>query len=105
MWDYGCWPLWLHDGQIFDNIDPATLPLSLPTRTRLEAWAAIPNTKLAEVKYPPDMKWTIEEENTFEAEGIKLWEILRNELGQNFYVMYQSKAEGWVLLPTDKLLT
>jgi hypothetical protein len=102
MWDYGCWPLWQHDGQIFDNVDPATFPLSEPTRARLEAWSAIPDAKLAEVEYPPDMKWTAEEDQNFEAEGRALWLILQRELGPDYHVVYHSTSEGRVLLPEDE---
>ncbi len=102
MWDYGCWALWQYDGQIFDNADPATFPLSASTLARLEAWSAIPDAKLAEVKYPPDIKWTAEEEQKFEAEGRALWVILQRELGSGYHVVYYSTTEGRVLLPEDE---
>jgi hypothetical protein len=99
MWDYGCWPIW--DSSVFGNIDPATLPLSASTRARLEVWSAIPDAKLAEVDYPPDMRWTAEEEESFEVEGRKLWRILRKELGEDFYVTYHNPSTGPVRIPED----
>lgn len=101
MWDYGCLPLWLDDGQIFENVDPTTFPLSPSTLARLETWAAIPDTKLAEVEYPPDMKWSVDEKRDFEAEGRALWKSLQCELGPDYYVLYHSTMEGRVLSPED----
>lgn len=97
MWDYECWPLWQHHGQDFTNVDLASLPLSAPTLTRLQAWAAIPDAKLAEVEYPPDMKWSAEEKAAFEAEGRDLWRTLQRELGRDYHVVYHSMTEGRVL--------
>ena len=104
LWDYGCWPLWQHDGQIFDNIDPASLPLSAPTLARLQAWAAIPDAKLAEVEYPPDMKWSAAEQRAFEVEGRELWRIIRRELGETFYVSYHNCLAGPVCAPEDDVV-
>jgi hypothetical protein len=102
MWDYRCWPLWQHDGQIFDNIDPATVPLSAPTLARLEAWAAIPDAKLEQhIHCPQDISWGVDERQSFEAEGRALWEILRRELGEGYRVVYHSTTEGRVLLPKN----
>ena len=102
MWDYECWPLWQHDGEIFDTVDPSSFPLSEQTLARLAAWASIPDKKLTEVEYPPDMTWTEDEKKRFEQEGLDLWKALRHELGRNYYVTYHSKAKGRVLLPEDE---
>jgi hypothetical protein len=92
MWDYGCWPIWENDGQIFDNVDPATLPLSKPTFMRLQAWSAIPDTKLEEVEDPQDMQWTAEEQQAFEAEGHALLRLLERELGSDYDVVYEGEG-------------
>ena len=103
MWDYHCWPLWQHDGQIFDNTDPATLPLSAATLARLEAWAAIPDAKLAEhADCPQDISWAAHETQSFEAEGRALWRILQRELGEDYHIVYHSTAERRDLLPEDE---
>ena len=105
MWDYGCWPLWQHDGQIFANVDPSSLPLSALTLARLQAWAAIPDAKLAEVEYPTDIKWSADELRMFEAEGRALWTSLHRELGCNYRVVFHSAAEGRVLSPEDETMS
>ncbi|MBK9305338.1 MAG: hypothetical protein IPM94_16120 [bacterium] len=105
MWDYGCWPLWQHDGQIYDNIDPASLPLSAPTLTRLQAWAAIPDAKLAAVEYPPDMKWSEGERQAFEVEGRELWLIICRELGEGYDVSYHNRQAGPACAAEDDAVT
>jgi len=102
MWDYDCLPLWHLEGPIYAGMDRGALPLSVSTLTRLEAWAAIANAKLAEAGYPRDMKWSSTESRAFEIEGRELWRILQHELGQDYYVVYHSMAEGRVLLPDDE---
>ena len=101
MWDYSCWPLWQYDGEIFDNVDPKTLSLSASTLTRLEAWSAVPDAKLAEVEYPPDIKWSAEETLAFELEGFDLWRTIRSELGLAYEVEYYSTVQGGVIGPDD----
>ena len=102
MWDYGCWPLWQNDGQVFANVDSASLPISAPTLARLQAWAAIPDAKLAEVEYPPDMKWSADERRVFETEGRDLWRTLRRELGHDYHVVYRCTTERRILSPEDE---
>jgi hypothetical protein len=101
MWDYGCWPTWQQDGQIFINVDPATLALSTSTQAQLKAWAAIPDAKLAAVEHPPDITWTADEKQAFEAEGRELWRLLQRELAPDFVVSYHSTTERRVSLPED----
>lgn len=103
MWDYHCWPLWESGGAQY-ALEPDSLPLSQTTKERLERWAAIPDAKLAAVEYPPDMKWSTEEQQTFEAEGRELWRIIRRELGESFYVSYHNPLAGPVCAPEDDVV-
>ena len=100
MWDYHCWPLWESNNEQY-ALEPDSLPLSLPTKERLQHWAAIPDDKLESVAYPPDMKWTRLEEQSFEAEGIALWRIVRKELGEDFYVTYHNPLAGQARFPEE----
>ena len=105
MWDYQCWPLWENNGVIFKTFDPATFPLSESTLARLQAWAAIPDAKLAEhISAPQDMTWTEEEKRSFEAEGLELWRILRRELGSGFHISYHNPSAGPIRLPEADVL-
>lgn len=101
MWDYHCWPLWEPGGALY-ALESDSLPLSQDTKDRLRRWAAIPDAKLAEVEYPPDMKWTADEKQAFEAEGRELWRTLQRELGAGFLVVYHSTTERRDLLPQDE---
>ena len=101
MWDYGCHALWHFGGPEVGNIDPESLPLSATTKARLEAWAAIPETKL-DHNYPPDTAWTKDEKLAFEAEGRQLWKDLQRELGKGYRVVYHSSTEHRVLIPEDE---
>ncbi len=102
MWDYHCWPLWESGGSQY-ALEPDSLPLSESTKDRLQKWAAIPDTKLAEHSdYPPDITWTADETQSFEAEGRELWRILQRELGVGFCVVYHSTTERRDLLPDNE---
>jgi hypothetical protein len=91
MWDYHCWPLW-EPGSDHYTLEPDSLPLSETTKNRLLRWASIPDAKLDEVDYPPDINWTTAEISIFEAEGQMLQEILQCELGEGFQVTYHGET-------------
>jgi hypothetical protein len=106
MWDYHCWPLWLYEGieadSVPENVDPATLPLSVTTIAQLLAWAAIPDAKLAaHMHVPQDISWTELEEKSFESDGRALWETLQHELGDEYYVVYFSNLDRRVMEPRE----
>src|SRR6266404_4124994 len=77
MWDYHCWPLWEPESEHY-VLEPHSLPLSQATKDRLLRWAGIPDAKLAKhLDYPPNITWTADEAQAFEAEGRELWRILQ----------------------------
>lgn len=90
MADYGCYPLWWAGGDEVGDIDPATLPLSQETLSRLEKWADACDAKLnwddpASSGFPsPQAK------EAFEEEGVSLWQQLRKELAPEYEVFYFS---------------
>src|SRR5207247_1428077 len=68
--------------------------LSQSTKDRLKKWAAIPDARLTEHSdYPPDITWTADETQSFEAEGRELWGMLQRELGAGVCVVYHSTTE------------
>jgi hypothetical protein len=103
MPDYGCEPLWWSgDGRV-GNIDPATLPLSQETISRLDDWAD---------SYSAGLNWddpynspplTQEELDNFEAEGISLWKQLRQELSPHYEVLYFSDRLSQLLTHPNEL--
>jgi hypothetical protein len=91
MPDYCSYSLWGIDPDNIGDINPASLPLSKKTITRLEKWAAT---------YDEILKWddpassgfaTVEEAEKFEREGLDLWHQLREELAPNYAVRYFSQ--------------
>ncbi|MBX9334853.1 hypothetical protein K5M56_26840 [Serratia marcescens] len=90
MADYHCYPLWGTTPDDFGDISPDELPISLGLKNSLEAWAkrydAILNTDdpaLSGFK-------SVEEEKLFIDDGYKLAELLQEELGSAYKVIYHA---------------
>jgi broad specificity phosphatase PhoE len=90
MTDYGCDPLWWKEPDIVGDIEPESLPLSENTIARLHQWAS---------QYDARLDWddpgnspipSPEELAQFEAEGLNLWQQLREELAPDYEVLYFS---------------
>ena len=91
MPDYDCHPLWLVLPDGVKNLDPATLPISTDLRQTLKDWAASYDKTLNEGD-PANSGFPSEaEESQFESTGIRLWDLLRSELGPGFEVTYFSQ--------------
>jgi len=91
MADYGCDPLWWEEADEVGDIDPATLPLSDNTISRLHKWALVYDTTLNWVDpyESPDFP-SVEALVGFEEEGISLWKQLQQELAPKYEVVYFS---------------
>lgn len=98
MADYGCFPLWEYqDGEPVGNLDPDRLALSAELRSALRAWAAAYDRTLNH-DYPPDSGFfSPAEEEAFEAEGRRLWQELKSQLGARYKVCYFSSREARLL--------
>jgi hypothetical protein len=96
MPDYHCFPLWKTGGEI-GNVDPDDLPLTNDLKAALRAWAnAYDNTLNQE--YPPDSGFASPaEEEAFEVEGRRLWNVLQAQLGPEYKVAYYSSPEARLL--------
>lgn len=95
MTDYDCFPLWdVNDGL---NIVPDSLPLPEEIKLRLERWAKYYDETLSRDD-PLSSKFRSEEEElAFENEGKALWQILKEELGADYKVIYFSNLESKIL--------
>jgi hypothetical protein len=87
MPDYECHPLWGVIPSELGDIDPASLPISTILQQQLRAWADA---------YDQTLDWedprqsgflTAKDVFAFEAEGERLAEQLRTELGSNYMVL------------------
>jgi hypothetical protein len=94
MCDYYADPIWTESGGGMIALD--RLPLGADTKQALRAWAESYDA-LADHGY----EWPSPEyKRDFDAEGRRLWAIVRNELGPDFEVGYHSEIDGRIW-PTD----
>ena len=93
MADYHCFPLWKPgSGEYY--VGPDGLPLSDGLKATLQTWADVYDRTLNE-DYPPDSRFSSPtEEEAFETEGRRLWQALKNELGEGYKVLYYSIRDG-----------
>ncbi|MGK7928990.1 MAG: hypothetical protein AB4290_27765 [Spirulina sp.] len=90
MTDYYCYPLWWMGGERFGDIDPKTLPLSQKTIASLEQWQTTYDAIL-DLDDPASAGFkTLQEEEEFEREGIRLWRVLQEELEPEYTIVYFS---------------
>ncbi|GEM_PF-2592335 len=102
--DYGCQPLWWLNGEP-NEIDPQTLPLKAKTQARLRQWAETYNAILNLADPIASAFPSVEAENSFEREGIRLWQKLRHELATEYEVFYYSYKIGQLLCSYTELPT
>jgi hypothetical protein len=100
MADYQCFPLWAAGGEV-GNVDPATLPISEATRTRLADWAAAFDRTLKDENPRESGFEDPAEAAAFEKEGSELWRALLRELSPEYTVVYYSRVERRVLSDDD----
>ena len=93
MADYQSFPIW-RSGDEIGNVNPANLSITEELKLDLKKWAAAFDRTL-DHKYPPDSRFPDQKsEEAFEAEGIRLWRDLKNQLGENFEVVYYSSRDS-----------
>lgn len=92
MAEYQCYPLWEASPGEIGNIDPDLLPISATLRGQLLAWADV---------YDSTLNWedpaisgfpNVDAVEVFKAQGIKLADQLRVELGSEFTVLVKINA-------------
>lgn len=86
MADYDCWPLW-DDGTCL-NVDPASLPLSADLVRELSAWSARFDAILNRDDPARSAFPTLDDRARFLAEGRRLSDRVKSELGPGWIVRY-----------------
>ncbi len=103
MADYECYPLWWVDPELVGNITPAKLRLSQETLDRLSNWTSAYDATLNQ-DYPPDSGFASEQDaQSFEQEGINLWQQLQKELAPDYEVLYFSEQQRQLLTHPSQL--
>jgi hypothetical protein len=95
MADYGCFPLWEYaDTDLIDNANPDAFPLTNELKAALQAWAGTYDKTLND-EYPPDSGFASPAaEDAFDAEGMRLWRALREQLGLGYKIVYYSSRDA-----------
>ena len=95
MPDYGCFALWDLDN--LGDLNPQTLPIPERLKIRLDAWADTYQATLNEAD-PAESGFETEALlRDFDAEGRRMWQELRAELGSEYTVQYYSVLENTLL--------
>jgi hypothetical protein len=93
MADYHCTPVW-GTGADVGPVPLEELPISGELRRALLAWAKAYDATLND-EYPADSGFASPEAaDAFETEGRRLWQALREELGEAYEVLYFSEQDG-----------
>jgi hypothetical protein len=92
MPDYFCYPLWWENSDRIGNIDPASLALSAETIEGLNRWATRYDATL-NTRDPANSSGFGDraEKEEFDREGVRLWLQLRQELKNQYEVVYFHK--------------
>ena len=101
MADYNCWPLW-ESGDRIGNVDPGELPISDGLKQRLIVWARQFDQTLDRQSPVSSGFPDAGSLNTFEAEGQRLWQDLRIQLGEGYEVAYFSEKRRQLLQKPEK---
>lgn len=92
MPDYQCFPLWDMTPGAYGDLDPKILPISEALQMQLMDWAQVYDTTL-NLDDPMNSGFkTVDAKHAFEAEGMRLADRLRKELGAEFEVQIDARA-------------
>lgn len=88
-----CWPIWVQyrAGDIFENIDPETLPLSSTLKQALTRWSDVFDEQYS-LDDPYDalagkpLDWA-----SFKKEGMRIYQMLCDEVGDRYTVNYPGR--------------
>lgn len=90
MPDYGCSPLWWDEPNLVGNIEPEELPLSNTTIEALYQWSEVSITSLDWDDPSNSFSLLVDDIKIFEHEGLRLWLLLKEELGSDYFITYKS---------------
>jgi len=89
MADYQCFPLWGASPGEIGNIDPDSLPISISLRDKLLDWADVYDSTL-NLEDPATSGFeNVDAVEAFKAQGMRLANQMREELGPEFVVLLQ----------------
>jgi hypothetical protein len=92
MPDYQCCPLWDMTPGEYGDIDPMTLPIPELLQSQLMDWARVYDETL-NMEDPANSGFmNADAKDAFEAEGVRLADRLREELGPEFVVELKVRA-------------
>ena len=92
MPDYQCFPIWDMTSAAYGDLDPKALPISELLQGRLMSWAQAYDGTL-NLKDPSNSGFLTEDaKDAFEAEGVRLANRLREELGPQFVIQVKVRA-------------
>lgn len=89
MPEYECYPIWIENEGIFDNIDPEELPISLELANRITEWSD--KYESTYNKEDPRESGFLNnvDKNNFIKEGEELKKLLIRELNHDYDVILQ----------------
>ncbi|MEU4314485.1 hypothetical protein [Nocardia sp. NPDC024068] len=88
-----CWPTWIRDRGLFDNVDPDSLGITTELAIALHRWSDVWDSTYDLVNDPGNPKFPSEDsERTFWREGAELAHRLRGELGPGWSVEYSPES-------------
>jgi hypothetical protein len=96
MADYHCWPLW-QAGEEVGNLNPEMLPISDDLKQKLLVWAEQYDQTLKEEDPRASGFADAASLDAFENEGQRLWNELRNQLGEQYKISYFSEKHHHLL--------
>jgi hypothetical protein len=92
MTDYECYPLWDMTPGEYGDIDPNSLPISDSLKDQLLNWADIYDSTLNWQDPATSGFQSVDAAEAFKAEGMRLADQLREELGPEFVVIVNIHA-------------
>lgn len=92
MPDYQCFPLWNMMPGEYGDFDPRVLPIPKLLQRQIMDWARVYDETLNMEDPVASGFTTVEAKDTFEAEGLRLADRLREELGPEFLVEVKIRA-------------
>ena len=92
MADYQCYPLWEASPGEVGNINPDSLSISASLRDQLMDWADVYDSTLNMEDPAISGFASVDALEAFEAQGMRLAEQMREELGPEFVVLVKINA-------------
>ena len=93
MTDYQCFPLWKIGDKTVENISPDELPISKNLKEKLFAWQKKYDETLNMDDPTASGFKTSAEKESFEEDGLIIWKLLLEEIGNFYNIKYYSRRD------------